>query len=76
MLCRAFSEEEILEAIGSCESTKSLGPDDFNFHFIKSNWEIVGPNIIRTVYGFKSNGYIPHGCNASFITLIPKIENP
>jgi len=36
----------------------------------------VGLDIIRAVYGFQSNGYIPHGCNASFITLIPKIENP
>jgi len=37
MLCRAFSEQEILEAVGNCESTKSLRPDGFNFHFIKSN---------------------------------------
>ena len=76
MICRMFSEQEILEDVGNCESSKSLGLDGFNFHFIKSNWEIVGPDIIRAVYCFQNNGYILHGCNASFITLIPKKENP
>lgn len=32
--------------------------------------------IIRMVKEFHSNDVMPHGCNASFLSLIPKIQNP
>jgi len=76
VLCKDITEEEIVDAIRQCGSTKSLGPDSYNFHFLKNNWEVVGPNIINVVLLFQEFGYIPRGCNASFITLVPKQENP
>ena len=30
----------------------------------------------RLSYTFRSTGFIPRGCNASFITLVPKKDNP
>lgn len=35
-LTRAFTEEEIKEAIWDCEAAKSPGPDGFNFEFYKT----------------------------------------
>lgn len=35
-LVELFTEEEIKEAVWSCEGNKSPGPDGFNFNFIKS----------------------------------------
>jgi len=34
-----------------------------------------GPHIINAICSFHEFGYIPKGCNASFITLIPKRDN-
>ena len=54
---------------------KCPGPDGFNFFFIKNNWEVIGKDVVRAILFFHSNGYIPRGCNASFITLVPKKDN-
>ena len=75
-LCNTFNDEEILEAVNQCEGIKSPGPDDFNFNFIKRNWNIIGANIINAIRCFYETGYIPRGCNALFITLILKKESP
>ena len=37
---------------------------------------MVGPHIIKVVLYFQEFGYILKGCNASFITLVPKREIP
>jgi len=59
-----------------CERTKSPDSHDFNFNFIERNWNIIGANIINCIQCFYEIGYTPRGCNASFITLIPKKESP
>ena len=76
MLCSKFREVEILETLNQCGGSKSPGPDGFNFNFIKHNWEIIGEDIKSALFSFYESGYIPRDCNASFITLIPKCENP
>jgi len=32
--------------------------------------------MVRAIISFQSTSFIPRGCNASFITLVPKKENP
>jgi len=76
MLCGIFTEEEVLEAVSQCGSSKCPGPDGFNFLFIKNNWEIIGKDVVKAILFFQSSGYLPRGCNASFITLVPKKANP
>jgi len=76
VLCKVIIEQEIVEVVRQCGSTKSLGLDGYNFHFIKNNWEVVGLYIINAVLYFQEFGFIPRECNASFITLIPKRESP
>ena len=40
-MVNAFSEEEVKAVVWLCEGSKSLGPNGFNFNFIKSNWEAL-----------------------------------
>ncbi|GKV47542.1 hypothetical protein SLEP1_g54439 [Rubroshorea leprosula] len=76
LLTRVFSEEEIKEAIWDCDSSKSPGPDGFNFRFIKEMCEDIKPEVIAFIREFHKHGRIVRGANASFIVLIPKTENP
>jgi len=75
-LCSNISETEILEAVSQCGNSKSPGLDGFNFFFIKSNWDVVGQDIIRAILRFQDTSFIPRGCNASFIALVSKKDNP
>jgi len=75
-MVNAFSEEEVKAVVWLCEGSKSLGPNGFNFNFIKSNWEILKEDIMEVVYAFEESGTFPKGCNASFIALIPKVKDP
>ena len=38
MLIKSFSKGEIKRAVWECEGNKNLGPDGFNFNFIKNSW--------------------------------------
>ncbi|XP_058782261.1 uncharacterized protein LOC131656596 [Vicia villosa] len=42
-----FILDEIKEAIGCCGSTKSPGPDEFSFMFIKKCWHIIEDDFMR-----------------------------
>jgi len=75
-LISVFSEEEIREAVRQCDGSKSLKPDEFNLSFIQKNWETLKEDIYAAVSQFQESGTIPKGCNASFITLIPKVCDP
>lgn len=76
MLCNVFKEGEILVALRECGGSKSPWLNGFNFNFIKSNWEILGDDIIKVLKWFHVTGFILRGCNTSFVTLIPKCNNP
>ncbi|GKE32597.1 putative RNA-directed DNA polymerase, eukaryota, reverse transcriptase zinc-binding domain protein, partial [Tanacetum coccineum] len=70
------TETEIHDAIWDCGSEKSPGPDGYTFAFYKKFWNILKAYIVAFVQDFFSNGVFPRGCNASFISLIPKVSNP
>ncbi|XP_071713115.1 uncharacterized protein [Rutidosis leptorrhynchoides] len=67
-----ISEEEILEAINGCGNNKAPGPDGFNFRFFKKFWDVIKGDVFNAISWFWSNGEFSRGCNASFVTLIPK----
>ena len=71
-----FSMEEIDMAVSSCDPDKAPGPDGFNFKFIKSAWDIIKHDIYEIVQEFWASSRLPKGCNTTFITLIPKCDNP
>ena len=76
ILCSSISESEILVAVSQCGNSKCLRPDGYNFFFIKNNWDVIGKDIVRAILWFQDIGFIPRGCNASFIALVPKKVNP
>jgi len=75
-LVAEFTEKEIRDAVWQCEGSKSPRPDGFNFNFIKNSWEVLKVEIVATLANFHATGYIPKGCNASFIALVPKVRDP
>ncbi|GJR03016.1 reverse transcriptase domain-containing protein [Tanacetum coccineum] len=76
LLDRTITPQEIKDAIWDCGGDKAPGPDGFTFKFIKKHWEIIKDDIIAYVKEFENTSYFPRGCNSSFITLIPKIDDP
>lgn len=75
-LIKPFSEGEVKEAIWDCDSFKSLGPDGVSFGFIKELWNELKVDVMRFVYEFHRNGKLAKCINATFIVLIPKVDNP
>lgn len=59
----------------NCESSKSPGLDGFNFTFIKKFWHMIKDDFLKMFREFRTKGKLPRGCNASFLTLIPKKES-
>ncbi|KAA3488096.1 LINE-1 reverse transcriptase isogeny [Gossypium australe] len=72
-----FSMEEIKEAMWSCDESKAPRPDGFNLCFFFSKcWEIVKHDLFEAMSDFFTSGKLKKSINSSFITLIPKVENP
>lgn len=51
MLDAPFSEEDIKNAVWSCDGSKAPGPDGFSFSFIKANWDLLKQDITASGYG-------------------------
>ncbi|GJZ51537.1 RNA-directed DNA polymerase, eukaryota [Tanacetum coccineum] len=70
------SNEEIRRAVWACGDNKSPGPDGFTFEFFRKFWNIVGPDMCEAVGWFFNHNSFARGCNSSFVSLIPKIQDP
>lgn len=62
---------EVKEIVLDYSSHKALGPDGFNFAFVKKYWEILKDDIHDFVKDVFHKLRIPLGCNSTFITLTP-----
>ncbi|GJU00233.1 putative RNA-directed DNA polymerase [Tanacetum coccineum] len=62
--------------VWECGGDKAPSVNGFTFKFIKSHWDILGHDIFRYMKEFETSSLIPRWCNSSFITLIPKVEDP
>lgn len=51
-----FSREEIKQAVLSCDGDKSIGPDRFNFAFIKAFWPLIKDEVRILFNEFYANG--------------------
>lgn len=75
-LCIPFSSEEIDNVILDLPYDKAPGPDGFNILFFKKAWPIIRPDIYRLCQDFYHHQADLKSINSSYITLVPKKDNP
>ncbi|XP_074299580.1 uncharacterized protein LOC141630711 [Silene latifolia] len=75
-LTSPITGEEIREAMFSIPGNKAPGPDGYSSQFFKDNWDLVGGDIIAAVKNFFCYGKLLKQCNATSITLVPKVTAP
>lgn len=71
-----FSEAEVRAAVMECNGGKALGPDGFNLLFFQKCWKLVHQEVLLFLRDFHASSKLSYGINSSFITLIPKTDNP
>ncbi|XP_026459459.1 uncharacterized protein LOC113360132 [Papaver somniferum] len=76
ILNRKTEPEEIKAILFSMSNDKAPGPDGFPPNFFKLNWDIIGNDIVSMVQHFFLFGHLLKEMNATFIALIPKVDNP
>jgi hypothetical protein len=75
-LCRRFTTEEIDNVIFDLPSDKAPGPDGFNNSFIKKCWTIIRCDMYKLCFDFFHHWADLKSINHSYITLVPKKDNP
>ncbi|KAE8729704.1 Cysteine synthase D1 isoform 1 [Hibiscus syriacus] len=73
---KPFSEEEVWEAIANSDSNKAPGSDGLNLGFFKKFWSSLKEDIMLFFKGFYVGKEWDMEVNHSFISLIPKKDNP
>ncbi|VFQ98258.1 unnamed protein product [Cuscuta campestris] len=76
MLCSMPIESEIYSAIWALNSDSAAGPDGFNGYFFRTCWHIIKRDVILACQEFFLGIPIPKSFGSTFITLIPKVEDP
>ncbi|XP_057791084.1 uncharacterized protein LOC131008189 [Salvia miltiorrhiza] len=72
MLSRWPNEEEITTAVFQMDPHSSPGPDGFSGRFFHTCWDVIKIDIWKAVISFFMRSYLPQGCNANTLILIPK----
>jgi mannosylglycoprotein endo-beta-mannosidase len=75
-LVAPFSNDEIDAVVADLPNNKSPGPDGFNGEFLKKCWNLVAPEFYKLCEEFYNGSLCLRSINSSFITLVPKIDNP
>jgi len=71
-----ITREEIDKAVAQMPQDKSPGPDGFNGLFFKKCWHIIKEDVYDLCNEFFSGQLDLKAINNSFITLVPKCNNP
>jgi hypothetical protein len=75
-LTRPFELLEIEDVVKDCDGNKSLGPDGFNFAFVKSMWSLIKGEIRIMFDQFHGISSLPKSFSSYFVALILKIGSP
>ena len=76
MLVKQFTRNEIEAALKQMHPTKSPGPDGMLAIFYQKYWDIVGNDVVGMVLNVLNSNISMTDINKTFITLIPKTNNP
>jgi hypothetical protein len=71
-----FTKEQIDAVVANIPPDKAPGPDGFNGKFIKKCWGIIKEDIYKLCLDFFDGAVDLQTINNSFITLVPKVNNP
>ncbi|GKD42924.1 RNA-directed DNA polymerase, eukaryota, partial [Tanacetum coccineum] len=71
-----ITRDEIRKAVWGCGENKSPRPDGFTFDFFRKFWNIIGSDFCAAVEWFFDHSSFTRGCNSSFVSLIPKVQDP
>ena len=75
-VCQPFSHEEIDRIILDLPNDKAPGPDGFNSLFFKKTWHTIRNDMYKLCSDFYNHQADVKSLNSSYITLVPKKENP
>jgi len=75
-LLQPTSLREIEEAMGQLKDGKAPGPDGFTANFYHEFWELIKEEVWELVEESRSMHWILPALNTTFITLVPKREDP
>lgn len=75
-LVEPFTNEEIDGIVKRMPADKAPGPDGFNGFFLKKCWQIIKGDFYSLCNQFFDGNLNLQSINSSFITLVPKINNP
>jgi hypothetical protein len=75
-LCLPFNQEEIENIILDLPSDKAPGLGGFNNLFFKRAWHIIREDLFKLCTDFFNHDVDLKSVNHSYITLVPKIDNP
>ena len=75
-MVKQFIRDEIEAALKQMQPTKSLGPDGMPAIFYQKYWDIVGNDVVCMVLNVLNSNISMTNINKTFITLIPKMNNP
>ncbi|XP_010236635.1 uncharacterized protein LOC104584175 [Brachypodium distachyon] len=75
-LCKAFSDDEISNALFQIGPLKAPGVDGFPTRFYQRNWQIMREEITKAVRPFFETGEMPADVNTTAIVLIPEVDQP
>lgn len=67
---------EIRKAMFAIHPDKAPGPDGFSACFFQSNWDALGPIMVKEIQEFFISGIMPKNLNETHVRLIPKIQGP
>jgi hypothetical protein len=70
------TEAELKETLHIFQKDKSPGPDGWTIEFYRGFFDLIRENLLKVVEESRTNGIIHSPFNSTFITLIPKLNDP
>lgn len=75
-LVGAFHKWEILDAVKQMAPLKAPSPNEMPSLFYQHFWPLVDKDVTSFVLMWLNSGILSSPINHTFITLVPKVDNP
>lgn len=75
-LVKAFSPDDVKQALLDIDDLKAPGPDIYSALFFKKAWPLVGEEVTEAILSFFRSGHLLREVNITVINLVAKMPNP